>query len=182
MKANRHCICLVHSAIVLAVFVIHPASAVPITHDLVVTENSSTDLTATYDGSPVTVIFLPAFPDNWEVLLPFAVGSPNRFFFEWSEPDSALVNGIEAFAPGSAGTPLAVFSDFTGGAVVAVPDDTTITNALVDERDNGSISLTFDDDGDVPATVPDKGSTFTLLCLSSIALFAGTRFRRLRTA
>jgi hypothetical protein len=167
--------------VVIAVFIIHPASAVTITHDLVITENSSTDLTATYDGTPVTVISTPS-PDNWGVLLPFNAGF-NALVFEWYEPGSGLVNGILADPPTSRGTPLEISSDMTYfGQVVAVADETTITNAGTDLRDNGSISLTFDDDGDVLATVPDKGSTFTLLCLSSIALFAGTRFRRLPTA
>jgi hypothetical protein len=116
------------------------------------------------------------------VLLPFNAGF-NALVFEWYEPGSGLVNGILADPPTSRGTPLEISSDITYfGQVVAVADETTITNAGTDLRDNGSISLTFDDDGDVLATVPDKGSTFTLLCLSSIALFAGTRFRRLPTA
>ena len=62
-------------------------------HQLSITENSSTSLTATYDGSPLTVTVF-GFPEAWTISLPPSF-VPSTFLQQWSEPEnSTLVNSV----------------------------------------------------------------------------------------
>src|SRR6266478_4370576 len=58
----------------------------------------------------------------------------------------------------------------------AVPNGTTVTDIGADTSNGGSISATFNDNGDV-ARAPDAGSTVGLLFLALTALFSASRLR-----
>lgn len=147
-------------------------------HMIVLTENSSTDLVATYDGIPVTVT--PGGPDAWSVTFP-----SNVLFFtnmlQWIEPEnSSLGNAITTFVESAT---MDVLSD-TSSTFTSNPDGQAVNGVGFDSRDEGSISVTFFDNGDAPAPagVPDSGSTFGLLSLALTALFGANRLRSFRPA
>jgi hypothetical protein len=146
-------------------------SAQPAPHSLVLTETSSTTLTATYDGSALVVDVNYISTDHWGVTVGFPVtfsGSP-----QWTEPDnSSFVNVLTTFGNNQ----LIVNSDFFPNSTVPLADESTLANFGTDTRDGAPISVTFDDDGDI-ATVPDAGSTLALLSLSLTTLFGASRFR-----
>jgi hypothetical protein len=158
-------------AAAVAVITIQPAHAGRISHSLVLAENSSTDLVATYDGSAsvVDVIFISG--DHWGVTVGFPVtfsGTP-----QWTEPeDASFVNVLTTFGNNQ----LIINSDFFPNNTTPLADGSTFSNFGTDSRDAGSISVTFNDHGDVQA-VPDTGSTFSLLLVSVIALFGAAGFR-----
>jgi hypothetical protein len=70
---------------------------------------------------------------------------------------------------------LIVNSDFFPNNTQPMADESTFTNFGTDTRDGAPISVTFDDDGDVASTVPETGSTFTLLVLSLVVLACAHR-------
>ena len=131
-------------------------------HQIVITENSSTSLTATFDGSPLTVI--PVSPDTWSFSLPggfLSQGQP-----AWTEPEnSKLVNYVD-FTLNTAATvhsdisPLSFFSTSADGASVQVGTDLS---------DGTAVFATFRDHGDT-AAVPDTGTTGSLLGFSLMGL------------
>jgi hypothetical protein len=134
-------------------------------------------MTATYDGNPVSVTFLGA--NRWNVT--FANASFGSTASDtWVEPENSTLENFIGVAPGGSNI-LFINSDVAGTA--AVQDESASPMSFgTDTRDMGQIFVTFDDDGDVPATAPDTGSTFTLLVLSLAALFGATRFRSRRLA
>jgi hypothetical protein len=146
-------------------------------HILVLTETSSTTLTATYDGSAVGVTVINISLDHWGVTVGFPVtfsGNP-----QWTEPDdSSFANVITTFGNNQ----LIINSDFFLNNTQPLADESTLTSFGTDTRDGAPISVTFDDDGDVTATVPDTGSTFVLLLLALAALFGAGRVRSPRLA
>jgi hypothetical protein len=129
-------------------------------HQLIFTENSSTSLTITYDGSPLTVTPTPGSPDQWTFSLPAGFVDVTTFVL-WTEPEnSTLVNSI-GFSNGT------VFSDVTNPGGPALTNGTPFgevgtVNGII-------VSATFFDNGDV-ATVPDTGTTGSLLGLSLAGL------------
>ena len=133
----------------------------PTPHELVITENSSTSLTVTYDGSPLIVSFDSS--DLWHFSMPRAflsLGQP-----QWTEPDpSNLVNyvdftsNVEAIVHSDI-LPNSFFSTNADGASVGV--GTILTDGL-------QVFATFHDLGD--AAVPDTGTTFSLFGLSLMGL------------
>jgi hypothetical protein len=139
-------------------------------HILVLTETSSTTLTATYDGSAVGVSVINISSDHWGITLPSGLsfsGSP-----QWTEPDnSSFVNVVTT----SGNNQLIVNSDFFPNNTQPMADESTFSNFGTDTRDGAPISITFDDDGDVASTVPETGSTFTLLVLSLVVLACAHR-------
>lgn len=148
-------------------------------HQLVLTENSSTSLTVTYDGSSAGITVANTSADNWTVIFP-----SNLFFIgegAWSEPENngALVN----FPNFNDNGPTSVQSEvaFSGGNLF--PDETTFVAFGIDTAAAGFFDVTFDDDASAAeASVPDTGSTFLLLFLALVALVSATRFRQLRLA
>src|SRR5437667_12286905 len=59
--------------VIAAVMAAQPIRAIPI-HNIVLTEQTGTSLTATYDGVPVTVVFVgPRLSDGWTVTFPSTV-------------------------------------------------------------------------------------------------------------
>jgi hypothetical protein len=159
----------------IALLILQPARAVPI-HNLVITENSSTSLTVTYDGSAIGVSVIYISGDHWGVTIGFPVtfsGNP-----QWTEPEDPsffnvlTLSGINQFI---------VNSDFFSNGSTPLADGATFSNFGTDTRDGAPISITFNDHGDV-AAVPDAGSTFPLLLLSFAVLFGAARFRLPRLA
>jgi hypothetical protein len=164
-------------AVTIGVLLLQPATAAPITHDLVLTENSSTSLTATYDGSTsgVSVIFISG--DHWGVTVGFPVTfSENP---QWTEPDDPSAFNVITLA--GIANQFIVNSDFFSNGTTPLADGATFTGFGTDARDGASISVTFNDRGDV-ATVPETGSTISLLCLALTALVGANYFRGHRLA
>jgi hypothetical protein len=181
MKTNLHNVRFITWAFALAaVLVTQPMSAVPMTHTIVITENSSTSLTVTYDGNPATVTFNG--PNSWTVTLPSTVqfsGSAT----DWSEPENVnSTNGVVFEGAGRGpGNTFFVTSDTASPGQPGLANGTFVTVPGSDTSNGGSISATMFDNGDV-ATAPDTGSTFALLFLSLVALFGASRLRYLRFA
>jgi hypothetical protein len=142
-----------------------PLFAVPL--DLQITENSSTSLSATLDGSAVPVQNTAA--DRWTLTFAdtfvFAV-----FDVPWVEPDGSPSLGN--FVSGTGTNQLFVLSDFPVGD--DTPDGTTQTQSVFISGIRTDINITFHDHGD-GATVPDTGATLGLLFLAMIAV-AGARY------
>ena len=162
---------------ITAALVSQPVFAGVIEHQLVLTENSSTSLTATYDGSTtgVTVTFLSR--DTWMVLFPQV--SFGHSFPAWNEPEnSGLLNLILLF---EAENHLTLHSDFSAPDFTGAKDGTTFHNIGFANSDGAPVSLTlFDNAG--AAEAPETGSTLGLLFLSLVALLGATRLRSLRLA
>ena len=125
---------------------------------LVITENSSTSLTATLNGNPLSVTF--NFADSWTIALTGV--SPNSGQF-WTEPDAAdFTNAVFTLSTDQ----LFVTSEFgpgRSGLADGEPDTTSF------KLNGGALSVTFFDKGD-GATAPDTGTTFSLLGVSLMGL------------
>src|SRR5258708_7375959 len=163
---------------ITAALVTQPVFASVIEHQLVLTENSSTSLTVTYDGSTtgggVVVNFVA--PDTWQVVFPQANVSFGFGFFAWVEPEnSGLINAITL----GGGDAFTLFSDtpFSSGA----KDGTTFHNIGFANSDGAPVSLTLFDNA-ATAEAPETGSTLGLLFLSLVALLGATRLRSLQLA
>jgi hypothetical protein len=157
---------------IAAALVTQPMRATAI-NTLVITENSSTSLTATLTTSSGTT-FLTVTPngaDNWFVALAGFAGNQT-----WTEPGAAsVVNSVQG-QPFS--NRISIASDL-GSVSSGLADGTMDTTSFTL---NGSpLSVTFFDKGDV-ATAPDPGSTLGLLSLSVVALLGATRLRFLQLA
>ena len=163
-------------AAAIALLVLQSASAAPI-HSLVLTENSSTSLTATYDGSAVGVTVIYISGDHWGVTVGFPVSfSANP---QWTEPeDPSAFNVITLFAIPNQ---FIVNSDFFSNGTVPLANRATFSNFGTDTRDGAPISITFNDRGDV-ASVADAGSTSLLLLVSLAVLLGAARLRLPRLA
>jgi VPDSG-CTERM motif len=144
--------------VITATLVTQPMRAGAI-DSLVITELSSTSLTATLNNNPLTVTF--NFADNWTIALPGVSGTGQ----EWEEPDAfgfANVVEFDPFAPNQ----LLVISDL-GPAFLALPDGTPDTTRFT--LNGNPLSVTFFDKGDV-TTAPDTGTTGSLFGLSLMGL------------
>jgi hypothetical protein len=145
---------------ITAAWVTQPVfGTISVGHELVLTENSSTSLTVTYDLSPLTVTPTPGSPDQWTFSLPAGFADLATFGL-WTEPDNSnLVNSV-GFVNGS------VFSDVTNPGGPALTNGTPIQ---VGSDGGVAVFATFNDLGDA-AAVPDTGTTFSLLGLSLMGL------------
>jgi hypothetical protein len=166
---------------IAVVLVMQLAFAQVPTHNIVLTENSSTNLTATYDGSTTGVTVTFQAPNQWVVTFPATVnlGSTGRNV-DWIEPDiSSLANAVSFFPEVS--SVLGVSSDAAiSPSFSPTPNGSTVNNVGFDSR-GGSISATFHDNGDTRA-VPETGSTLGLLFLALIGVLGANRLRSLRLA
>jgi hypothetical protein len=180
MKTNIHTLrFLSHRPLALAVAIgaalvtqsVFAGQAI-VSHSIVLTEYSPISLTAMYDGSSVTVS--NTNPDQWTVIFPTTV-SFGGGTSEWAEPENPNLANIVTFAPAS--FTLTVFSDLGDhiNGFMPLPNGSTINNIGTDSSNGGPISATFTDLA-AAAEVPEMGSTFTLLLLSSTALLGVTRF------
>ncbi|HVM47736.1 MAG TPA: hypothetical protein VMU04_06900 [Candidatus Acidoferrum sp.] len=144
-------------------------------HVFLVTESSSSSLTVTYDGTPVTTTLLG--PDNWDFNLPDAVhlgfgegsyGSPTGAAV--TEPGGGTLGPWNnVFTLTTLNTPyvslVTVTSDATttSGFAVTLANDVS-GNVGTDQADGLSIYLTFNDLGDSgTSTVPDGGTAGLML-------------------
>jgi protein with PEP-CTERM/exosortase system signal len=168
------------------------AAASPV-YTITLTELSSTNLTATYDG-PGAIFSSPATnngPDNWTVTFSLTLDSSfslNPFVKDWIEPENPLeVNEVSHGITFGDSNNLYVTSDeslleYMGGIGVTVPNGTP----LLVGTDNGLlVFLKFDDQAANPETgtgVPDTGSTLALFGFSIAGFVALTRFRRMQSA
>ena len=159
-----------------AALVTQPVRATAI-QTLLITENSSTDLSAVLNGT-TNLTVTPGFAaDTWTIALMGISGSAGAGGLNssgnWFEPDAAgFINRVsfDSNVPNK----LFVLSDFGPGFTNGLANNTADTT---DFFLNGSLlSVTFNDLGDV-ATAPDTGSTLGLLSLSVVALFGATRLR-----
>ena len=141
------------------------------THQLVLTETSSTSLKATYDGSIAGVQVNFISTDHWGVTVDNATFTSNP---QWTEPEApAAFNVITLLAPPGQ---FIVNSDYLNNGTSPLTNGATFNNFGTDSRDGGSISVEFADRGDA-GTVPDAGSSLALLGLSLAALLGASRFR-----
>jgi hypothetical protein len=125
---------------------------------LIITENSSTSLTATLNGVPQTVVKNGA--NKWLIETDGVVGEKL-----WKEPDEATFNSVQ-----EQGGIISIVSDFSD------PGATGLHNGTTDKTDfkiNGAeLDVTFND-----GPVPDTATTLSLLSLALAAL--GLAKRRL---
>ena len=157
---------------IVAALVTQPVRATAI-NTLVITENSSTSLTALLNGT-TSLTVTPNGADEWFVALAGIGPSTEQF---WTEPDASgtlnLVQAQPALNRISVGSDLVLQG--ISGLADGTPDTTTFT------LNGGALSVTFFDKGDV-AAAPDTGSTLGLLSLSVVALLGVTRLRFLQLA
>ena len=141
-------------------------------HSLVFTEESSTSLIVTFDGSTAGVaVTQPLGPDNWLVTFPSSTGFLAGDVLVWVEPENP--NFFGNIVTWNSNQQVTVDSDIsTVGTNFA--NGFTFTNS-------GGNEVTFTDNGDV-ATVPDRGSTLGLVSFSLVALFAKRHLRIFRLA
>jgi hypothetical protein len=160
---------------IAAAIVPRPVSAGTV-NTLLITENSPTSLSVTYNGSQLTATSVG--PEQWQVVFPFSFHS--IFTKQWIEPEnSSLVNRVSF--PMFIFNTLTIFSDVTpiGPPSSRIPDDTAVQ---IGTDNNGvPVIATFDDDAG-GTEVPDTGSTFALLLLSLIGLLGATQLRSARSA
>ena len=84
---------------ITAAWVTQPVFGLAVNNQLVITEKSSTSLTAFYNGSQLVVNSDPSFADQWLIILPpsFVLGIAEE---QWIEPEnSGLVNLLAFFPP-----------------------------------------------------------------------------------
>jgi hypothetical protein len=132
-----------------------------VANSIVMTENSSTSLAVTYNGSSLTVT--PISPDLWSFTLPagfLSLGQP-----QWTEPgNSSLVNYV----------------DFTSNLVAIVHSDILSNSAFSTNADGafvgvgtvpgGPVVASFTDLAAASEGVPDTGATFSIFGLSLMCL------------
>ena len=144
--------------------------------EIVFTENSSTDLTATLDGTPLSVFNVSE--DRWTMSLPlgsfFDRTSPG--IGQWIEPEnSSLINRATGVF-----TSINIQSDLTRPATLAFADGTRVSfGRMTSPMGSGEVFATYFDRAN-GTSVPDAGSTAALLGLALLGI-EGFR-RRVRTA
>ena len=156
-------------------------------NSLVITENSSTSLTATYTlahGSTLTPTVTLLAPDDWTVTLPLDSEHIGEFIHFWEEPENppptTISNLIQNQAANSSRT-VTITSEFNsgGGIITSSPNGFTLTGIGTDSANGLPIDLTFTDNAATSEGhgVPDAGFTVGLLSLSLIALLGASHFR-----
>lgn len=159
-------------------------------NNLVIIENSPTNLSVTYNGSPLNVTsgqdaWLVSTPSN--IIINLNLLPPNGTFstLGFIESDNpALFNWIQPVADQSFVfvTSDLVLADFLNDPSLASSlklssDGATIGPVGIDTDNRAGIFLTFQDKAAVNEAVPDSGSTFGLLSLALAALVGVSRRR-----
>jgi hypothetical protein len=162
---------------IASALLIQAASAGAI-HSFVITENSPTSLTITYDGSPLTVTFHGS--ETWTFLLPAGfLANDTGGLLQWQEPENSNLANQVSFG-----------SESTRGGFVA--SDQSMLNqfpffwndASVEVGTDGGVSVfaTFHDNAaGSETTAPDTGSTLGLLFLALTGVFGASRLRSYRS-
>jgi hypothetical protein len=156
---------------ITATLVIQTASAGAV-HSFVITEDSSTSLTVTYDGSPLTVTFRGS--DIWSFALPVGFRSNDFGYVQWTEPENSnfvnLVNfGLEDTRDGTVDSDHSILNQFpviADGTIVEVGTDGGVP-----------VFATFNDNAEGSETAPDTGSTLGLLFFALTAVSGAIRLR-----
>ena len=139
-------------------------------HQFVLTETSSTSLTVTYDGVPITPHFVS--PDSWTFLLPTDfVDTLVGFGQAWTEPDNSnlvnLVNfGTDITRAGSITSDLTL-DPLAGTGISPIADGTTVQ---VGTAGGVAVFATFHDNAGASEGAPDTGTTYSLLSISLVSL------------
>jgi hypothetical protein len=160
-------------AVALTATLVTQTASAGAVHSFVITENSSTSLTVTYDGSPLTVTFQG--PDAWSFSLPRSFLSNDFGYEQWTEPENSnlvnLVNfGLEDTRDGTVDSDHSILNQFP-----IVADGTTVEVGT----DGGvPVFATFNDKAEGSEAAPDTGSTLGLLFFALATVFGATRFRR----
>ena len=183
---------------VSVVSILAPAFSALAQDKLVITENSSTSLTVTWNGAPDTAITLVS-PDDWNITLPLATdlgigpgeGAPSTLPAGSSPSPGATIPD-----PSASGFWDNIFSspEFSYGDVVNVTSHSPTTSAYALGFVNGvealagydfngtsynSVDLTFTDNSTgssgPPPGVPDNAQTSLLALTSCVLLFGATR-------
>ena len=165
---------------IAAALVTQPVRATAI-QTLVITEFSSTSLTATLNGT-TSLSVTPGLADHWTISLTGVNIGRLATVQNWIEPDAAGFINVVDFNP-TFPNRLGVLSDF-GPGVTGLADGATDTTSFFLVAPDGTMNplwVTFNDNGDVART-PDTGSTLGLLSLSVVALLGATRLRFLQLA
>src|SRR3954454_22326376 len=148
-------------------------------HLISLTELSSTNLTATYDGSAFGITVTPgANPDTWTVVLPSSAFILGWTGAAWTEPEISTTLGNTVSPIGN--NTLLVTSDVA--ATPLLKNGATIFTTTFDTRDAVGILISFNDLGDGATTVPETGSTLGLLALTLTAMAGASRLRCFRIA
>ena len=151
---------------------------------VVFTEQDSSTLTVTLDGTPVFAT--NTGPDSWQITF-FAV-LDDALGVAWAEPenptsDPNAVNGWNAI------TGFQIHSVFGRPTftTISIQSDLTFASASAYKSNggsftNGSTSYQFTDLSDAAVSTPDTGSTLVLLSLAVTGLFGASRVRSFRFA
>jgi|SRR3954447_4487481 hypothetical protein len=146
----------------------------PTPHQIVFTENSSTSLLATYDGSTAGITISNIAPEQWDVEFPTSLVWLAPYTDVWSDEgvgENGYFANIVVF-----GSPVTIDSDRGIGLRPATPDGFSINGVGTDSRDNVSISAIFHDNAAIAEAVPEA-STFALILLSLAAWLVSSRLR-----
>ena len=151
---------------------------------IVLTEDSPISLSAALNGSATGITVLNTSPDHWTVTFPTTISFNNPLNLlpaGWFEPDAT--GNLNVLSSPSSNNQLFVVSDtFQEFLHVTVIDGGNIDSIGIDSSGVTpvDVSVTFFDKGD--ATIPETGSTLSLLFLGSLILLGTSRFRSLRSA
>lgn len=165
---------LAMTILAIAMVVVSQGRAQAAAYEIVATENSSTSLSVTLNGSASGVSILPVQPDKWLVTLPFTADVSGSALADFAEPGSDTTsNDVYFIFTAGQAVQLAVTSEFFSSA--PFPNGGT---AFFTAPDNKQIAITFNDNGDGPVGVPDTGTGLGLMSLSLAALFGASNLRR----
>jgi hypothetical protein len=148
-----------------------------IINDLVIIENSSTSLTVTYNGSTSGITINNFGPDGWAFRLQFPLSVSFAEFITpvWFEPENSTRANFALLADNFN------FVEFLSDLPFSpsdnpVPNGTTVENVGTDNMNGGTINMTlFDNAATAEQSVPDTGSTLSLLFLSLTGLLGVSR-------
>jgi hypothetical protein len=158
-------------------------------HQLLITENSDTSLTVSWDGSSITPTFVAN--DHWTFNTPVGIylgpeissGVPNGASIP--EPGGSSITGPwnNVYTTSTTAAPYVTLVDVksdvstTSGTATVLAND--VSGLAGDDAAGVPVYITFNDLGDSSrTTVPDNGSTVALLLMSGMALFGAARWLR----
>ena len=134
-------------AAITAALVTQPVfgSSIDLDHQMVFTENSSSSLSVTYDGSSAGITVTPISPDGWTVTFSQSFTSGG---FTWQDPtDAAVLSNLVLFLSGGR---FDVISDFL--VPTTQPNGSTYVGAGTQVSDGTPFDMTFNDNGDTART------------------------------
>ena len=164
----KKCKSFILTVTVLTGTLVYAGTAYGQAEQLILTESSSTSLTATLDGAPLTV--LNPSPDHWLVGLQGVTGAA-----AFAEPESSTEANLVMGDPSTAFVDMTVVSDDPIAGVAFFPNGETNLTAfhLVT---GAPLDVTFNDLGDGRTSIPDTASTLGILGVS-VAAMLGLRRR-----